>query len=162
MVRKLIKPWIFLLSISAIALVSCRKNAAQERTGTNSSNSVPVYGTNESNSSLIKLAPDSNAKEGLNVIRYKNGVIKAQGNYKSGYKTGEWQSFYESGKLWSDEYFTSGLPDGKVSVYYDNGQMMYQGQYKNGRPVGGWTYWGKNGQVVRKEDYNKKPANTAF
>lgn len=154
-------PGLFFCFIT-ISLFACHQNASTQQAGSDSSDAVAAYGGTTDSTPVGKTKPDPNAKEGLNLIKYKDGVIKAKGYYKNGYRDGEWQSFYESGKLWSDEYFTNGLADGKISVYYESGQMMYQGQNKAGKPNGTWTYWNEKGQVVRKANYDNKAANTAL
>lgn len=126
---------------------------------------------NAANSASDTIAPDrpspkpvidSNAKEGLNQIYYSNGVLRAKGNCHNGMKYGEWQSFYQSGKLWSDEFFDGGLQDGKVQVFYENGQKMYEGQFKKGNPYGIWNYWNQQGVLTKTANYNKKSPNTSF
>jgi hypothetical protein len=109
-----------------------------------------------------KPAIDSNAKDGMNTVYYKSGVIRAKGNCYRQKKDGEWQSFYESGKLWSDEFFNGGLQDGKVTVYYESGQKMYEGQFKMGNPYGIWNYWNQKGELTRTTNYNKKQPNSSF
>jgi antitoxin component YwqK of YwqJK toxin-antitoxin module len=123
---------------------------------------APEYATGGPDTSVTKAGIDPKAKEGLNEIHYKSGMLKAKGYYKGGKKEGEWQSFYENGKLWSDEFFTAGVRDGKVTVWYDNGQKMYEGSYKEGKPDGVWSRWNDNGQLQRTSDYNKKSSNTAL
>lgn len=121
------------------------------------------YSNDKTNdSSIIKPLLDKNAPDGMNVIKYPDGVIKAKGSIQSGKKVGEWQSFFENGKMQSDEYFTDGFPDGKIQVMYDNGQVMYEGQYRNGKPVGMWKYWKKDGSLLRTTDYDKKSPNIAM
>ena len=97
-------------------------------------------------------------KDGMNVTRWPNGNVRMQGNYKDGKRTGEWQAFFENGKLNSDEFFTEGQTDGKVTVYYENGQKMYEGENKMGKLAGVWHYWDDKGKPTRTVDYSKRPA----
>lgn len=136
----------------------CNHNANKENTITTNSSSDTVAPNRPS----PKPAMDTNAKDGLNQIYYSNGVLRAKGNYKAHKKEGEWQSFYQSGKLWSDEYYTGGLQDGQVVVYYENGQKMYDGQFKMGNQYGIWHYWNQKGDLTRTANYNKKSPNSAF
>jgi antitoxin component YwqK of YwqJK toxin-antitoxin module len=121
-------------------------------------------GTNDKNDSvLIHPVVDPNAKEGLNIIKYPNGVIKARGYFDGGKKTGEWQAFYPDGMLWSDEAFTNGYPDGPVTVYYDEyGKKMYEGRYRMGKPIGNWRYYKQSGELMRTANYDKQAPNTAL
>jgi hypothetical protein len=154
---------LILLGCMVILLASCHNNPTPNTSDTiKPATPAPDYATGGPDTSITKSAIDPNAKEGLNEIRYKSGVLRAKGYYQGGRKEGEWQSFYENGKLWSDEFFTKGIRDGKVSVWFNNGQKMYEGDYKEGKPDGTWTYWNDKGQLQRTTDYNKKPVNTAM
>jgi len=151
---------ISLLIFTGIILTACHHNPASQ--STTPAASAPKASYSDATKDTSNLFVDKNAKDGLNIIKYKNGVIKAKGYYNSGRKYGEWQSFYPDGKLWSDEYFTLGLPDGKITVWYDNNKKMYEGVYKNGHPIGTWSYWNEEGKLLRTSDYNKKDPNTAL
>jgi antitoxin component YwqK of YwqJK toxin-antitoxin module len=149
-----------LFAISALAISGCHpKQAPETENKPNSSQYTPDV---PNDSTVIKPIVDPNAVEGINVIKYKNGIIKAKGYCTQGKKHGEWQSFFEDGKMQSDEYFTNGYPDGAVSVWYDNGKQYYTGQYRNGKPVGIWKYWDQNGILLRSPNYDKKGTNTAM
>lgn len=152
---------IAICSVFAIIFAGCHNPTAQQ--SDSQQQQAPVTGYNNGpDTSIAKAMVDRNAKEGLNIIKYKSGVIKAKGYYSKGLKEGEWQSFYESGKLWSDEFFTNGLPDGRITVYYESGQKFYEGEFKAGQPVNVWSYWDKGGKLLRTADYNKKSPNTAL
>jgi antitoxin component YwqK of YwqJK toxin-antitoxin module len=151
---------ILFIGCTIVALISCNHQPAPKTSAPATQqipNSYPDATKDTSGIYVDKKAPD-----GLNVIKYKNGVIKAKGYYSSGKRNGEWQSFYDDGKLWSDQYFTDGLPDGKINVWYNNGEKMYEGQYQNGKPAGVWSYWDDKGKLLRTADYSKKSPNTAL
>ena len=154
----MIKPFRVLAIAGSVALftIGCSHSGTDKKATTNGAD------TSIANRAIPKALVDTNAKEGLNQIYYANGVLRAKGNCTKGKKVGEWQSFYQTGKLWSDEYFTNGLQDGQVTVYYESGQKKYDGQFKMGNPIGTWHYWKADGTLERSADYNKKSPNTAF
>ncbi|HXB11859.1 MAG TPA: hypothetical protein VNZ45_07740 [Bacteroidia bacterium] len=149
-----------LFVLGALTLTACHsKQAPVSENKPNTSQYTPDM---PNDSTVIKPSVDPNAIDGINVIKYNSGVIKAKGYCSQGKKTGEWQCFYEDGKMWSDEFFTNGYPDGTISVWYDNGKQWYAGQYRNGKPVGIWKFWDKNGTLLRSPNYDKKGTNTAM
>ncbi len=144
--------------ITAQLLVSCQNSRRSQQQATGGQENG-----NENDSTVIHPVSDPNAVEGLNTVRYPNGIIKAKGYCSGGKKTGEWQAFYEDGLLWSDEHFTEGYPDGPVTVYYDSfGKKRYEGQYRMGKPVGIWKYMKQDGTLIRTANYDKKAFNTAM
>jgi antitoxin component YwqK of YwqJK toxin-antitoxin module len=153
---------IVFLGITTIIFAGCHNNPEPQKTVPVAQQAPVVNYPSGPDTSFTKAVANPNAKEGMNIIRYKDGVMRAKGNYMNGLKDGEWQSFYEDGKLWSDEYFSKGIPDGKITVWYDSEQKFYEGEYKDGRPVNTWSYWGKDGKLIRTSDYNKKNPNTAL
>lgn len=154
-----------LCAFVGIVVTACHTKQAPPATATNPNTAnAPVYATAPHNDSATVQAPkaDLSIPDGPNVTKYPDGVIKMKGNYRSGLKEGEWQSFFPNGKLCSDEFFTAGYPDGKVTVYYDNEQEMYEGQYRNGKQCGIWKFWKKDSKTPRISDYDKKPTNVAL
>ncbi|MGP8216248.1 MAG: toxin-antitoxin system YwqK family antitoxin [Bacteroidia bacterium] len=150
----LLKP-AFILILCTLLLFACKRNTNESQ---KLQNTGPSHDTVRNIDSLQHPAVASNpqVKDGISVTRYPNGVVKMQGNYKDGKRTGEWQSFYPDGKLNSDEYFTDGQTEGNVVVYFENGQKMYEGQNHNGKMVGVWRYWNERGQPTSTKDYSKQ------
>ena len=144
------------IALCAFALVACKQTnkdaqntAATERKDT--LKAIPF-------DSAVHPAAVANPqmKDGMNIVRWPNGTVKMQGNYKDGKRTGEWQSFFQNGKLNSDEFFVEGQTDGKVTVYYENGQKMYEGENHNGKLAGVWNYWDEKGKLTKTTDYSKQ------
>jgi hypothetical protein len=151
-----------LLIITSFTLmfVACKRNNTDSQKTDNAS--IPAANTTTHIDSIATHpdAPTEPVHDGINVVKWPDGKIKMQGNYKDGKRTGEWQSFYESGKLNSDEFYTNGQNDGKVDVYYENGQKMYEGENHDGKLSGIWHYWNDKGQLVKTVDYTKTPPVT--
>jgi antitoxin component YwqK of YwqJK toxin-antitoxin module len=45
------------------------------------------------------------------------------------------------------------IPTGEWEEYYDNGKMKSEGEYTNGKKTGKWKYYDVDGQKLRTEDY---------
>ncbi len=146
-----------LTAVCTIALASCNNNHSPAPAAT--PQPAATNATPKPDSMAGPKPARVNIPDGPNETRYDNGVLKAKGNYLNGQRTGEWQSFYPSGKLWSDESYSNGLAEGKATVYYENGQKMYEGMNAKGQPTGVWHYWNQKGEIVRTTDYSKKGAN---
>ncbi len=88
------------------------------------------------------------------VSYYDNGIVQKDGAYKNGKLHGEWDYWYNSGKLWSNATFNEGVKNGKSSVYYENGRVRYSGICVNGKEDGKWSFWDENGKLVKDVFYN--------
>lgn len=95
-------------------------------------------------------------KEGEEKTKYANGVIQTLGNYKAGKRDGQWYSWYDTGKPWSETYFENGLKNGGTKTWYENGKLRYTGQFKDDVETGLWTYYNQEGKQERVVDYSKK------
>ena len=146
-----------LLVVSFGLMVACNNNSKNSantqnpQTPSNTTTGIDTIRARPAGAALVK--------DGMNIVRYDNGTVKMQGNSKDGRRTGEWKSYFPSGQLQSDAFFTNGRPDGKVTVYYSNGKKMYEGENQDGSLKDTWTYWDDKGNVTRTVDYSKQPVN---
>jgi hypothetical protein len=151
--NRIIKSAFFVL-ICSVLVVACKQNTNSTDGG------VPPQPANNTMKSdtFVHPAVPANPKivDGMNITRWPNGKVKMQGNYKDGKRQGEWQSFFESGKINSDEFFVDGQTNGKVTVYYENGKKRYEGENNNGKLSGVWNYWDEKGKLTRSVDYSKQ------
>ena len=77
----------------------------------------------------IKSQSTNNLNEdGKHVIYYKNGNVKAQGNYVNNRREGEWL------------------------FYYENGAMALKKKFSKGEQVGEWCYYNQDGVLLLKVD----------
>lgn len=82
--------------------------------------------------------------------KYPTGVIKYHGYIKKGKRNGQWNSFYENGKPWSENNYKDGVLNGPTTTWYENGNVRYKGTYANGVEYGVWTYWDESGQQSKE------------
>ncbi len=94
-------------------------------------------------------------KNGEEKIKYENGVLKSQGNYKKSKRDGQWYSWYSDGKPWSETFFNNGIKDGPTKTWFENGKLRYEGQYKQDKEAGYWKYYDETGALVKEINYNK-------
>jgi hypothetical protein len=153
--NRIVKPAFFVLACTIIVM-ACKQNTNNSQ----STQATQPNTTNMKSDSFVHPAMPADPKitDGMNITRWPNGNVKMQGNYKDGKRQGEWQSFFENGKINSDEIFVDGQTNGKVTVYYENGKKRYEGENNNGKLNGVWNYWDENGKLVRSVDYTKQAA----
>ncbi len=103
-----------------------------------------------------EVAPDDpRVKEGVYTEMHSNGVMKIRGEVYGGKREGQWMSWYEDGKDWSQCIYKKGVLDGPTMTWYENGQVRYKGQYKEGKRSGVWVFYHENGQVQKEVDFDK-------
>jgi antitoxin component YwqK of YwqJK toxin-antitoxin module len=100
---------------------------------------------------------DTSIQSGQRIVRYTNGIIKEKSYYIKGRRQGECQSFYPSGKLLVDDFFSDGIIDGPTINYYENGQKRYEGAYTKGKPSGVWKFYDDKGKLIKTRSYGKSP-----
>ncbi|MEO6883747.1 MAG: hypothetical protein ABI199_06960 [Bacteroidia bacterium] len=97
---------------------------------------------------------DTTLKNGIVTDRYDNGVILKKGDYLNGKKEGQWDSWYKSGKPWSENFYTDDLADGKTTVWYENGKTEYTGFFTKGKQSGHWIYYDETGKITQEKNYS--------
>ncbi|AZO95068.1 hypothetical protein [Halocella sp. SP3-1] len=66
---------------------------------------------------------------------YKNGQLKAEGNYSKGSHFGLWKFYHPNGQLKSrGRYSAYGVEEGAWEYYYENGQLRSKGLYSEAQP----------------------------
>ena len=109
---------------------------------------------------------------GNNLCKYPNGQVQSKGNIKNGKLDGNVTTWYEEGKIWSEElyiegnlvgktrysyhengeiqlkaYYINGKLEGIRSSGYANGHAQTVGNYKDGIKYGKWIYWYEDGKI---------------
>ena len=128
-------------------LPACHSATQQKTVATDSVPAEPVH--------LQPVKIDTSLKNGIFTEKYTNGIILKKGAYVNGKKEGQWDSWYNSGKPWSENFYTDDLPDGKSTVWYENGKIEYTGFYIKGRQTGDWKYYDETGKMVHEKNYGK-------
>ena len=79
------------------------------------------------------------------------GFISPEGIY-----TGLWKLYYKNGAVKAEGEYENGIQNGEWVYYYPSGQIEQKGLMKNGTYVGSWTWYYSNGTLKRTEYYNGK------
>ncbi|GAB3005557.1 hypothetical protein GCM10027051_00560 [Niabella terrae] len=123
---------------------------------------------------LIKLAEGSykdDKETGIWQYYHPNGEIRSKGKIAKGLMEGDWQTFYDNGKIAKTATyvngleqgitemfhsngtlgmrvnFEKGLEEGSMQKFYEDGSMWTSGSYKAGKRVGTWKGYHENGQL---------------
>ncbi|HVA98191.1 MAG TPA: hypothetical protein VNG53_04795 [Bacteroidia bacterium] len=134
--------------LGAIAFLPACHSATQQDTVATDSANVPQ-------TQIARVKIDTSLKNGIFTEKYNNGIILKKGAYINGKKVGQWDSWYSSGKPWSENFYTDDLPDGKSTIWYENGKIEYTGFYTKGKQTGDWKYFDETGKLVHEKDYGK-------
>lgn len=82
------------------------------------------------------------------------GILKAVGALDStGKRTGEWEFFYEDGKIKSRGKYNKSRKEGKWTYYYHSGKIEQEGNYKKDSYQGQWRWYYENDKLHRDENY---------
>jgi uncharacterized protein len=80
---------------------------------------------------------------------HHTGEFKGKGLYKDGFRTGDWEFFYASGKLeQKGKYDKKGRTQGVWKWFYESGALMREELYVNGKREGQLTDYDENGKII--------------
>ena len=65
------------------------------------------------------------------------------------------RSYWDNGKLKSEQRYVDGKLDGLYKTWYENGQVFQDGQYAKGMMDGSWLIFYPDGQLASKAVYDK-------
>lgn len=85
--------------------------------------------------------------------RYVNSKLVEDGNYKRGYKVGNWKTYYPNRQLASDVNYLWDKFDGNYKRFWENGQLKEQSVYENGRRISKRTLYYSDGKLAAQESY---------
>lgn len=97
-------------------------------------------------------------REGAAKFHWNNAQnsVEAEGVYVKNNKTGEWKSYYQSGKLSKKENFDAdGYYDGAQLYYHENGQTASECSYSAGKFNGVQKYYNDKGVLLEEFFYKK-------
>lgn len=114
---------------------------------------APVADTSSTARFTITNKQDSVIKDGENIQRYKNGVVKMRGIMKNSKREGTWKSWYDDGTPWSETTFKGGIKNGPTTTWYENGKKRYEGFYTDDSESGKWVFYDEKGKVQTSKDY---------
>jgi len=72
---------------------------------------------------------------------YASGKIEQKGKYdKKGKMQGSWKWYYEKGTLWREEIYVNGKREGQLTDYTEDGKIILQGNFVDNKKDGLWNY----------------------
>ena len=117
-------------------------------------NSTPVVNSRDLFYASYTVCTDKNYKPytGISKSYYEDGKLKSEENYKDGQLDGISKRYYENGKLRFEYNYKDDKRNGISKSYYKNGKLKSEENYKDGELVSIKSYY-RNGKEV---DYNEK------
>lgn len=110
---------------------------------------------------IVDLGNDSGFKK-LYRDFYITGELQAEGEYVSidryddskSVFTGQYCTYYKSGKIEQKGFRNNGIPEGEYNVYYENGLIQFHAFYSNGQLNGIATSFSEDGSACRQDEYD--------
>ncbi|MHC1706789.1 MAG: toxin-antitoxin system YwqK family antitoxin [Bacteroidales bacterium] len=100
------------------------------------------------------ITDEAGFRQGPWIEYYDDGILKAEGKYKNGKKTGYWKYYYHSGVLEEEGgYDNQGRPDGDWKWYHENKALLKEASYSLGKEDGLMTEYNEAGEVVARGEY---------
>jgi len=99
---------------------------------------------------------------GLFEERFSSNVLRIQGMYSKGKKTGLWKTWNDQGLLLSSESWLSGLPKGEHQLWHSNGNLISIVRYDQGLKSGRSETWYPNLQRKTRAEYSYNVLNGAY
>ena len=102
------------------------------------------------------IIPKKDFKENIKEFFYDNGAIKSRQFFINNKKVGQWQYFYESGKLKTEVLYNDDSLEerGTVKNYDENGVVISEGKILRDQMVDDWTYYDEQGKKVYSYNYS--------
>lgn len=92
-------------------------------------------------------------EEPIEIGNYENG--KLNGEYKKYYYNylQNAEKKYPKETLKVKGYFKDGKETGEWNYYYENGKIYLIGTYENGAEIGEWKYYDEKGNLIKRQNY---------
>lgn len=82
---------------------------------------------------------------------FHSNQLAEQGVFKKGLKVGLWKSWYENGKIETNQIWKSGQKNGVFLKYNSSGEIVEKGSYKRNLKHGLWIDMIKNDSITYKK-----------
>ncbi|HLP11708.1 MAG TPA: hypothetical protein VK177_07205 [Flavobacteriales bacterium] len=83
-------------------------------------------------------------------------VVKEEGRYREGKKTGQWKTYYKSGKVKTISNFREGRQTGKFIEYFESGCISEEGEFGGMHYTGTYKMYWENGRVRQEKNFNER------
>lgn len=94
------------------------------------------------------------SKNGVYKTYYQNGKVKSDETFKNGKRIGTCKYYAENGKLLYEENFNNnGLKEGITNAFYENGQLESSYNYRNGEMHGVFKEFHEDGKLKDEGKY---------
>lgn len=83
-------------------------------------------------------------------------IVKEEGRFTEGKKTGQWKTYYKSGKLKTIAQFKDGRQAGKFIEYFESGCISEEGEFGGMHYTGTYKMYWENGRVRQEKNFNER------
>lgn len=86
---------------------------------------------------------------------WKDGSVRAKGEYAEGLQEGEWQFFDRDGRLEQQGGYRAGEWHGRWKWFYPGGELHRDERYRKGKEEGAFIELSQNGDTLARGDYER-------
>lgn len=107
----------------------------------------------------IRTAEGDMTNDGLRIgawreYYFEGGQLNSEGDYKAGYKAGQWVYYFQNGTVQQKgKYTDKGEPDGEWKWYYEDGSLLRVESFRNGQEHGRLVEYSDTGKVITEGEY---------
>lgn len=107
---------------------------------------------------IVKTSVEYHNSSPYNIIIMNDSLGRriSFGNFKNG--AGSLKTYFEDGKIFSEENYENGLRNGKSTTYFSNGELNIKAEFKNNKPSGDWIYFNSTGKIISENNYKDAEA----
>lgn len=109
---------------------------------------VNYYDSDSIKESEVMFNMNTNEKEGLARLYYKNGNLKQEGMWHNNKQEGVWKFYNEDGSLSAEVSFKNDYQDGEA-IFYNKGIITEKSNWKQGKLNGDAVEYYENGKIKR-------------
>ncbi|MEX2596927.1 MAG: hypothetical protein WEC59_08355 [Salibacteraceae bacterium] len=85
---------------------------------------------------------------------YPSEKLKAEGEYRKGYRYGEWIYYFENGTIQQRGVYSSKeQPEGKWKWFYENGNILREEDFKQGKEHGWLIEYSDTGKIISRGEF---------
>ncbi|MCK5073411.1 MAG: hypothetical protein KAQ98_08310 [Bacteriovoracaceae bacterium] len=86
-------------------------------------------------------------KEGEFIIKYDEGTVALQGQYKAKLREGNWKHYFPTGSIMAEGNYADGEKTGEWTFYFPSTSLKAEGYYDDNLKNGEWFVYDKSGKM---------------
>jgi len=114
--------------------------------------SALLFFCNVNGQSLTNQTDSKGLRQGKWMVRYPDGKIRYEGSFRDNKPVGEWERYYENGKLKAVLFHRENTDRVKAELYDADGSLFSKGNFAGKDKDSTWTFYDNN-TIMARESY---------